>query len=467
MLEYALSRHLVISAVICLMLFSGLTTLLSLCVEETTIHTHMRPESVRIAPQYSYIGQLHDQKYKCQSNTSPHKCYGVQQIYTAYSIAPLLQQGITGKGRTIVILDAYQAPDLAKDMAAFNQRFAVQSAPLTVIAPYGVPTWNARSPTQINWSGEITLDVEWAHAIAPGARIVLVEAKSDDDSDLVHVLNYAIDHNLGDVISMSFGEEENCPTSQWKEAWHKAFYAASRKEITLLASAGDTGTAQQTCDGNAWLKGVSIPAADPLVTGIGGTTLDADAITGQYHNEVTWSEPTKNEATGGGFSKLISMPFYQQLISDSKHGRALPDVAYDASPLHGVISVWSEGKKGPGGIYEFGGTSAGAPQWAGLIALADQYGNRRIGFINSALYVIGQSSTLYAAAFHDIVSGSNTLPLMNNHHLITVFQGNTAGPGWDATTGWGSPIAAQLIPMLSYLTLAHNGAYADLQDSIH
>ena len=124
----------------------------------------------------------------------------------------------------------------------------------------------------------MTLDVEWSHAIAPGANIVLVHAKSNQDVDILSAIRYAVDNNLGDVISMSFGEDERCvgsPGSDLISAYHDVFVAATQRNITLFASSGDQGAALPTCDGNSWSKAVSSPASDPLVTGVGGTELQA------------------------------------------------------------------------------------------------------------------------------------------------------------------------------------------------
>jgi subtilase family serine protease len=402
---------------------------------------------------YRAIGNIHNESFSCQSNTSLKKCYGVQQIQNAYSVMPLLLKGITGKGSSIVILDAYQAPHLRHDLATFNAYFNLPTFPLSIVTPDGSTAWDASSVLQSSWSGEISLDVEWAHAIAPEASIVLVEAKTEDDSDLISALNYAIDQNLGDVISMSFGEGDNCVKPSLVIPWHEAFEAAFKKNMTLLASSGDSGVAQQSCDGNTWDNYVSSPASDPLVTGVGGTILNADATTGHYRGEIAWEEPTQQGATGGGFSKIIPRPFYQANIPTDSDKRGVPDVAYNASVIHGVISIWSDGPKGLDGVYSVGGTSASTPQWAGIIALADQYGHRRVGFINPAIYQIGKTPLLYHSSFHDIVSGTNTITLKSTQQVSSLYHGYNAQTNWDPVTGLGSPIVSRLVPLLSILTI--------------
>ncbi|GCE26798.1 hypothetical protein KDA_22820 [Dictyobacter alpinus] len=405
---------------------------------------------------YRSLGQGHpyDLIELCQQKMAPKRCYGVKQMQHAYDIAPLLAHNITGKGRTIVLLDAYQSPHLANDLAAFNKLFDLPTPALTVVSPYGVPDWDSNSKTQQAWSAEITLDVEWAHAIAPDAAITVVEAKSENDEDLVPALQYIVDKDLGDIVSMSFGEGENCPKGNWFSAWHAALVAATKKNMTLIAASGDNGGAQQGCDDKSWQKTVSTPASDTLVTSVGGTILDADVVTGAYRGETVWNEPTTQSASGGGFSTAVSRPPYQLDAVLPDVGRGLPDVAYNSSMNRAVLSVWSDGPAGPHGLYLFGGTSAGAPQWAGIIALACQAANKRIGALNPMLYTIGKKPDWYKIAFHDIVSGNNTLDIGTPGSGIQTFKGYEARPGWDAATGWGSPDVANLIPRLVQLAKA-------------
>ena len=201
------------------------------CAHAGFLHSSnfLRPASV-----YHAIGKIQDTLYKCQSNTAPNKCYGVQQVRNAYSVTPLLEKGITGNGSSIVIVDAYHAPHLRDDLAVFDKHFDLPNALLSIVAPNGIPAWNPSNKAQVNWSSEISLDVEWAHAIAPNASITLVEARSEDDHDLFNALNYAVEKNLGDVISMSFGEAENCVKPELVKPWHKALHVAFQKRSQCL-----------------------------------------------------------------------------------------------------------------------------------------------------------------------------------------------------------------------------------------
>ena len=160
-------------------------------------------------------------------------------------------------------------------MAFYNTFYGLPPINLTQIAPDGLTPFVPGDANMTGWAEEISLDVEWAHNIAPGAKIVLVLAKTNQDADILSALKYAVDNNLGDVISMSFGEDESCVDPDLLSGYHDVFVAATQKNITLFASSGDQGAALPTCDGNSWSKAVSHPANDPLVTGVGGTELHA------------------------------------------------------------------------------------------------------------------------------------------------------------------------------------------------
>jgi subtilase family serine protease len=384
------------------------------------------------------------QSYPCQSPTSQTICYGPKQIREAYNIQPLLDNGTRGQGSTIVILDAYQAPNIQADLNRFDQAFGLDDANLDIIAPDGLTPFNSQDSNQVDWSAEISLDVEWAHVVAPAAKIDLVLAKSDMDLDILSALNYSIDNNLGDVISMSFGGNEAC--TDGLQLWHEAFKEATSQGITLLASTGDSGAAETSCDGSTFVKEVSYPATDSFITAVGGTELQADPSTGAYQNEVVWNEP--DGSTGGGFSTSVPKPFYQNSVNSIGNYRGIPDVSYDSAVAAGGVLVnWSEGSGGAG-FYIFGGTSAGSPQWAGIVALAAQYGKSRLGLLNPTLYSISQQPQ-YAADFHDVTSGDNTVTLVDANNKPVTIQGYDAGQGWNPTTGWGSPQVANLVPYLA------------------
>src|SRR4029077_11309262 len=261
-------------------------------------------------------------------------------------------------------------------------------------------------------------------------NIVLVLAKTNQDADILSALRYAVDNNLGDVISMSFGENESCLDPDLLSGYHDVFVSATQKNITLFASSADQGAALQTCDGNSWVKAASPPASDPLGTGVGGTELHAadfcltslgcDPTThpapGTYQSEIAWNEgPPFGDfqgffgstiATGGGFSVLYDEPSYQQGTIHGGKQRGAPDVSYNAAVLHGVLT-YLDIPGVPAGFYRFGGTSAGSPQWSAITAIANQKDGGRLGFLSKAIYHIGKLSSS-SASFHDITSGVNS-----------------------------------------------------------
>jgi subtilase family serine protease len=216
------------------------------------------------------------------------------------------------------------------------------------------------------------------------------------------------------------------------------------------------------------------------VTGVGGTELDAanfclpqlgcnpnaNPAPGTYLGETAWNEgPTGDfsnrfgttEATGGGYSTVWSEPAYQQGTIHGGTMRGEPDVAYNGAILHGVlVPLIAEF----GGFFRFGGTSCGAPQWAALMAIADQQAGHDYGFVNAALYKVGQTAPSYAAAFHDITVGQNNAIELDSANNAVSIPGFNAGPGWDATTGLGSPIAGGLLTQLGLVWSAGQGTAA-------
>ena len=395
------------------------------------------------------------------------KCYSPQQIQTAYGITPLLNAGVNGSGRTIAIIDAYSSPYVQSDLSIFDQTFGLPAANFQQIAPQGLTPFDFNDPNQLGWAEEITLDVLWSHAAAPGAKILLVLATSNDDTALYNATKYVVDHNLADVISQSFGEAETCMDPTVLKAQHALFAEAAEKNITVFASSGDSGASQFNCAGTAAILSASTPASDPLVTGVGGTTLNADSTTGAYIGETAWTEQLLGcnppalaaddiNCSGGGFSTIYTRPEFQQGIPNTRPGqRGVPDVAYNAGVNGGVLTHcgicnFTIGQDPSAPIFFlFGGTSAGSPQWSGLITIADQLAHRRLGFINPALYRISRIPGLYKQAFHDITVGNND--------VSEIGTGYDTAKGWDPVTGLGTPNAVKLLPMLAVFSYAHDG----------
>ena len=386
----------------------------------------------------------------CLTSAVPPRCFSPQQIRRAYGIQPLLNKGITGKGHTIVIIDGSTSPTLQADVHLYDALYGLKDPTINVFAPFGTP------PFDPNAYIETALDVEESHSLAPGATIDLVLADTSQAqtpgafvSILLGATKYAVDHNLGDVISQSFGVGESCVGSAYLQAEQQVFKEARQKHITVLASSGDSGDLAISCIGGGFTeaKGVSVPASDPLATAVGGTTLDAALNTGKYNSETTWNEWNQGAgATGGGFSTVFARPAYQNNIPGIGAFRGVPDVAFVADPLTGVPIVVSA--FGETIIIPIGGTSVGSPAWAGIVALANQAAGQRLGFLNPGIYNLLRNGT-FTQGFHDITTGDNTTTLSGpNGQPITV-PGYPAGPGWDAVTGAGTPKVSSLVSLLA------------------
>ncbi|MEV0405302.1 S53 family peptidase [Actinoallomurus sp. NPDC050550] len=383
----------------------------------------------------------------CDSLTT---CYTPHRLRVAYGIQPLLDRGIDGRGKTIVVpaLAAEQlAPpkvsDIRQDMKTFDDLFGLPAVRLKVDATLAgkVSPWPA--------TAEEVQDVQILHAVAPAAtiRVVLVKPTAlSSPASAMAALTGALRRGLaqGDVISISAGWGEHCLTRAQVTRQHAVLRAARDRHVTVVAGSGDTGAVSRPCPGStpqdAWdpVKEVSAPASDPLVLAAGGTTLTADHETGAYLGETTWSVPSHSQGTGGGFSHLFSRPAYQKDVSAP--ARAVPDVAADAAPSTGMAMVISESDQ-KYTIRGASGTSASTPLWAGLIALADQAAGHDLGFVNPALYRIGRSAR---TAFHDVTTGDNTVTVSDK-----TITGYPAAPGYDPVTGWGSPNAHVLVPLLA------------------
>lgn len=393
----------------------------------------------------------------CDSVTT---CYTPAQLRVAYGIAPLTSRGIDGRGETVVIpalaesqADPPTVSDLRQDMADFDKLFGLPAPRLRVVTSLGGPA----SP----WLsyGEETLDAEMVHAIAPGAAITIVLLAPADLSTPAAATTamtamLRIGDTRGDVISISAGWGEDCFTSAEAASVHAALAQAASRHVTVVAGTGDIGPVSEPCDeldlttGASFplVKGVTLPASDPLVLAAGGTTLDASHQTGAYLGETAWGLPYGDpgsafQASGGGYSQLYTRPGYQDGMV-AGNARGIPDVSADANGHTGMALVISNGSGGYT-IRDSGGTSAATPFWAGVIALADQFAGHDLGFVNPALYRIAGTAR-YRTAFHDITTGNNTVEFPPQ-----VFTGYQAAPGWDAVTGLGSPDAQVLVPLLA------------------
>jgi subtilase family serine protease len=396
----------------------------------------------------------------CLDSAKLPLCYTPQQIRQAYGVQPLLDIGITGKGQTITLIEAFDDPTVKTDLQTFDKVFGLPDPKLKVIAPFGVPPFDPKDPKQTDFAGETALDTQWAHALAPDATIVVIQAKDTSTTEISKAIQFAVQQNIGDVISMSFGGSEQCITAEEVQQMHTIFQQARTQKQTLLASAGDSGAAATDCDVNGNVvtltQGVTEPASDPLVTSVGGTTLLASK-TGVYQSETTWNEANQGHgATGGGFSSIFTKPDFQQNIPGTR--RAVADLSFDADPLTGVPVVVGSAVPGKTLLVPIGGTSLGAPAVAGMVALFNQSAAKRLGFLNNALYRLSENADAYAQSFHDVQSGNNPFVFKDDNDNLVFVDGFNAAPGWDPPTGLGTPNAVAMAAQLPKFIKLNDGS---------
>jgi len=513
-------------------------------------------------------------------------CYTPAYIKTAYNFPYSgIFGGLNGKGSTIVIVDAFGSPTIQSDLNTFDQTFGLPPASLTILCG---PTWTGSSSDSCpvttiaqlclsgvqapgcapnaalcqapSWAEETTLDVTMAHALAPGAKIVLVVANDCFDTSLYGAEQAVVSQHQyrGSVMSQSFGEADDLvtcttldPTNTYCIARdptllnlpNSVFQTAQKNQWTVIASSGDDGADEDLREfGNGELT-PSFPATNPLVLAAGGTEgnpyggqyglppgaggtnscpawtlcntglvqvfggangcttalrpgVPSSCVPVSYGGEAAWNEYSTfgipGYSTGGGVSSLYGRPFYQNNLPNSVttllgntvqlNGRSTPDVAFNSAiqggwlaPLGFLPCPASSVCPGPEWA-DFGGTSAASPAWAAIIALLDQANGRPVGFINPAIYQLGENSEgrgqqgfgFFASPFHDITSGENSdtqgvniyspqpqticyppstsfftsgspLPVGYPNGCLTWFDGYVASHGYDLTTGWGTP----------------------------
>jgi hypothetical protein len=381
----------------------------------------------------------------------PEQCHGPELDFYCYSPADMREiydipsgaNAPNGRGQTILVVEAYGSPFIEEDLAAFSEAFGLPNPPsFKILGPNG--SGDLDDPVVVSWLFETSLDVEWAHAIAPGADIVLVVAKSDEARSITRAIARAVRKYPGAILSQSFASDETFVKRGFidNRSLHRIYSGATALGLTLVAGSGDLGAGGYEGTGIV----AAFPASDPLVTAVGGTQGGLEDgpewpnglwKDGGYGVETVWNETSPFPgASGGAPSQLFPSPSYQSGVTGHSK-RTLPDVAYNASVAAGVMAVIA------GDVYVSGGTSAGVPQWAGIFALANQLraeaGKGPLGHANPALYEI-YSGSGYASAFHDITVGDNVFD--------PAVGGFEAKKGYDLATGLGSPSVAHLLSEL-------------------
>lgn len=398
-------------------------------------------------------------------------CYSPSQMQVAYDLGPLYRRGLDGRGTTIALVEIFGSPTLRSDLLRFDADFHLPDPPsLRIIRPDGpIPPFDPRQSRMVSWARETSLDVQWAHAFAPGAGLLVVEvppAPATADATqffepIVRAENYVIDHRLADVISQSFGLWEGAfSDSATLLRLRSAERSAERHHVTMIASSGDLGPAQS---GAPTIPGVGWPASDPLVTAVGGTTLHLDANGRRTAPDTAWDETFLHagdlktpypRASGGGRSTVFREPSYQRSfvsiapsVTGGPRTRAVPDISMNAS-FYGAVLVYEGFHGSKSGYYLGWGTSAAAPEFAGIVAIADQAAGHPLGFLNPLLYLLAAE---HAPGIVDVTRGRTAVALVSDG-VTTHARGWTAGPGYDLATGLGTVDAAHLVTELAALS---------------
>ena len=459
------------------------------------------PAPIPAVSDYQYLSASTTPPAETDCNSVGRRCFTPTSMQASYNLPPLYAAGDEGQGMTIAIIDSFGNPNMASDLGNFNTQMGLphMCGEPGVTCTAGMPTfqhvyWNGKtqvkappsgsngagSQTRNIWALETSLDVEWAHSIAPQANILLMTTNPAETLGvqgfpaMMNAEQFIVDHHEATVISQSFAAaEETFWGAQSLQNLRHAFISAANNGVTVLGSSGDGGSANNyfTPVKNPRVipfPSVEWPASDPLVTGVGGTYLCTDPITGTgvdtadppancqlpanptAAREVGWID------SGGGFSHVFTKPSYQDTLPAGSTPidtmRGVPDISYQASSRTGVLVYDTAPGDATGGLncpsgnpcsagwYVVGGTSSSCPQWAGLVAIADQIAGGGLGQINPTLYALAAGPN-YGTYFYDVTTGNN--------------QANPSIPGYPATTGWdpvtglGTPNAAALVPALA------------------
>ena len=422
--------------------------------------------------------------------------YEPLSLQTAYGLVPLYNAGLTGAGQSVVVVDAFGSPTAAADIVKFSTTFGLPAANFAVFNPQGPPPYNS------GWAGETTLDIEWAHAMAPGANIVLIQTIDNFDNNLQGGIQYALNNGLGNVISNSYGSDEFDDDAQDMQAWDNLLANAAALGVSVNFSTGDDGDFYRAVGQYT----VSVPSNSPHATAVGGvsvflnadysiqfqtgwgTTITRIALPNTGAPNVPPVCATTLQAPGqcfyfgggGGMSQFFAKPAWQSSLPGT--GRQQPDVSLTADPYTGVTIIWSYNNPGNYSIGVIGGTSASCPMFSGLWAIVNQKSQQKNG--HSAGLAAPYMYTLPANAIYDVLqaspfSGTNLAgniftggppqywsptalvgPDVPTKFTSAFYEGTSTrwydlgfgldstlvtGPGWDNVTGVGTPNGANFV----------------------
>jgi subtilase family serine protease len=391
-------------------------------------------------------------------------CYRPSDLQAQYDFGPLYATGDNGSGQTIVIFDSFGSPTIRADLATFDSALNLPAPPsFTIYTPEGVPNYNyagVPSPrnfhnknvaTKLGWAYETTLDVEWSHAMAPGAAIDLVVTPNAETEGVQGIPNlqnaqkFALSNHLGTIWSNSWSAtEQGFHNTASIGNLDKLYAQAAAAGVTAFFATGDAGVANPDKQGTVYpFATVTYPPSSQNVVAVGGTEVNppTDSIS-SYQPEQVWNDGFG--AGGGGYSTVFTEPSWQSAagIPDASGMRGLPDVSMNAAVISAVLIYESFDPTAPPGWVQIAGTSEATPLWAGTDAVMNQ-ADGALGFLTPRLYQIYDNPALYAEAFHDITVGNNS---------FGGITGYSAGTGWDAASGLGTPNAAGLALALTQTT---------------
>jgi subtilase family serine protease len=476
----------------------GAALLAGLSADSAGLAASSLPVPVPAVSEYQFLSAGLTPPTQSNCASAGRRCFTPLAMQNSYNLPALYASGDKGQGATIAIIDSFGNPNMASDLANFDTQFGLphMCGEPGQACGAGIPTfqhvyWNGTTevkapPSGSNgtgqqdrnaWALETSLDVEWAHAIAPEANILNVTTNPAETLGvqgfpaMMDAEQFIVDNHQATVISQSFAStEEAFGSTQSLLNLRHAFISAAQNGVTVLGSSGDGGSANTDKTpvknpSTVPYPTVNWPASDPLVTGVGGTYLCTDPVTGIGVDSA--DPPTACQAnpgvrevgwidSGGGFSHVFAKPGYQTTLPAGSTPigamRGVPDVAFQASARTGTLVYDTAPGDAQGGLpcpggdpcsagwYVVGGTSCSAPQWAGLVAIADQIAGHGLGLINPRLYQLAAPPT-YSAYFYDVTTGNN--------QADPSIPGYPATTGWDPVTGLGTPNAATLVPALA------------------
>jgi subtilase family serine protease len=386
------------------------------------------------------------------------RCLTPASLSTVYGLSVVRAKGLTGKGVAIGIVDSFGSPTIRSDLAVYDKQFGLPAIDLDIVTPAGAPpAFDPQNEDMVGWATETTLDVETAHAVAPDAKIVLIETPTSETEglqgfpEIIKSEQAMIAANKIDVLSQSFAATEAtfASPSQITQLSAEIYPRAQQAGVTVLSSSGDNGPTDLMLDMKTLYDRpvTSWPASDPLVTAVGGTRVDVGANGQRALPDSAWGGVGASGAGGGGLSAVFPQPAFQSTIAATAQGhRAVPDVSLDADPASGLIIY---GSFDAGNWSVGGGTSQAAPLFAGIVALADQAAGKRVGYLNNALYALAAAPDHGASSgLVDVTTGSNTLS------GLTSVRGYLATAGYDRATGLGTVNASLFVPAIVAATKA-------------